>query len=76
LQFCTFFSPLFCGLEFQIVPALVCDGESDSNCGLIRSMNDDPVTTSGTSAFSPRTIALIGKYHSREIALSSGEKYP
>lgn len=30
-------------------------------------MNDDPVNTSGASAFSPRTIALIGKYHSREI---------
>ena len=58
---------MFRELEFHIVPAPVCDGESDSNCGLIHSMNDDPVSSSGASAFSPRTIALIGKYHSREI---------
>ena len=33
-------------------------------------MNDDPVSASGVQPFSPKTIALIGKYHSREIAES------
>jgi NAD+ kinase len=33
-------------------------------------MNDDPVSSSGGRAFSPKTIALIAKYHSREIAES------
>jgi NAD+ kinase len=33
-------------------------------------MNDDPVSSSGDGAVLPRTIALIGKYHSREIAES------
>ena len=33
-------------------------------------MNDDPVFSSGGRAASPKTIALIGKYHSREIAES------
>jgi len=44
--------------------------ESDSNCGLIRTMNDDPAFSSGGRPVSPQTIALIGKYHSREIAES------
>ncbi|MBS1228714.1 MAG: ATP-NAD/AcoX kinase [Proteobacteria bacterium] len=33
-------------------------------------MNDDPVFSSGGRASAPKTIALIGKYHSREIAES------
>ncbi|MFZ4536549.1 NAD(+)/NADH kinase [Propionivibrio sp.] len=33
-------------------------------------MNDDPVSSSGAGRVSPRTIALIGKYHSRDIAES------
>ena len=33
-------------------------------------MNDDPVSSSGGRPASPQTIALIGKYHSREIAES------
>ena len=33
-------------------------------------MNDDPVSSSCVRRFSPKTIALIGKYHSREIAES------
>lgn len=33
-------------------------------------MNDDPVSASGGRPVFPRTIALIGKYHSREIAES------
>ncbi|WP_301103111.1 NAD kinase [Propionivibrio sp.] len=33
-------------------------------------MNDDPVSSSGGCPVSPKTIALIGKYHSREIAES------
>jgi len=33
-------------------------------------MNDDPVSSSGGRPVSPKTIALIGKYHSREIAES------
>ncbi len=33
-------------------------------------MNDDSVCSAGARSFSPKTIALIGKYHSREIAES------
>ena len=39
-------------------------------CGLIRSMKDEPVMTPGTCLPRPKTIALVGKYHSREIAES------
>jgi NAD+ kinase len=58
------------GVEAFAGAARARGGESDSNCGLIRSMNDAPSSSAAASAPAPRTIALIGKYHSREIAKS------
>ena len=43
-------------------------GESVSNCGLIRFMNADASSSPNPAPVSPKTIALIGKYHSREIS--------
>jgi len=45
-------------------------GENDANCGLIRLMKYAQTSSSGVSPLPPETIALIGKYHSREIAES------
>ena len=44
--------------------------ESQLNCGLIRLMNNAFPHEPAACAPPPRTIALIGKYHSREIAES------
>lgn len=40
----------------------------DSKCGLIRVMNEVPASSSERRQPSLDTVALIGKYHSREIA--------
>lgn len=42
--------------------------ENDTNCGLIQPMNEEPDCLPGGGPVSPRTIALIGKYHSLEMA--------
>jgi NAD+ kinase len=45
-------------------------GENDPICGLIQLMNADTASSPDFALFPPKTIALIGKYHSREIAES------
>jgi NAD+ kinase len=40
------------------------------NCGLIRFMKVDPMSTPSPVQIPPKTIALIGKYHSPEISES------